>query len=47
MLKTEVICGSCNTQFVVVSIESESPEYCPFCATPILDEVDLSIGEDE
>ncbi len=34
MVKVEVICESCDTQFIVLS-KDESPSYCPFCSNPI------------
>lgn len=34
MLKTEIICETCNSEFIIVSQEQE-PEYCPFCQTAL------------
>ena len=37
MLKTEVICESCDSHFIVVSQEEE-PTYCPFCQAALSDD---------
>jgi uncharacterized paraquat-inducible protein A len=36
MLKTEVICESCDAHFVVVSQEDQ-PSFCPFCQAILAD----------
>jgi len=47
MLKTEVICGSCDTQFIVVSLEESQPSFCPYCTAPVPDELELAMGDDD
>lgn len=48
MLKTEIICESCNNQFIIVSIDDKIvPEYCSFCASPFPEENELDLGSSE
>lgn len=46
MLKTEIICDSCNNHYIVVTEDEVYPGYCPLCSSPILEEEDLDIGDD-
>lgn len=48
LLKTETICKTCDTQYILVYQEEDAPHIacCPFCASPIEDAVDAD-GEEE
>lgn len=44
MTKTEIICESCDSHFIVVLKEDLPIQFCPFCSATI---ADTEIEEDE
>lgn len=48
MLKIEVICGSCDKQFILVMKEEDKQElYCPFCTLPIEEDTPDETAKEE
>lgn len=47
MLKTEVLCQSCDQQFILVTVDEIEPTNCPFCTSPLPVESDLDFGGEE
>lgn len=46
MYKLEIICGGCDTQFIVVTKEEVNPAFCPFCSNPLPEEDELDMGDE-
>jgi len=46
MIKTELICESCDEQLIIVTIEDSTPNFCPMCSSPLPDENSLEMGEE-
>lgn len=49
LVKKEIICGSCDTQYIVVMNEADvhNLSCCPFCSMPTEDIEQDDSGDDE
>lgn len=38
MQKQEIICPTCDEQYMIITKKRKHASFCPFCADPIVDE---------